>query len=202
MSWDQEADRGLLSAFCAIYKPGTEDYKRLVDAMHSYGYGCTPKAVTYDFNRLIRRIDFDFDFCFSVLSRFFFFNSELDSALLTPGFTGNTFRSSAARREPALPRTRMAPLPQEAQSRRLRRSRPRRRTPRLEESASVPPRAVSWSTRKTTKTSRIRLRPSATPSPSRLASPLSRKSPSPPMTRSLRMSPRPSGKFYLICFSG
>jgi len=51
VSWDQEADRGLLSAFCAVYRPGADEYQRLTDLMHSYGYFCTRKALTYGFNR-------------------------------------------------------------------------------------------------------------------------------------------------------
>lgn len=49
MTWDHEADHALLSAIMQELSPTQENLRVIKDRMHTYGYTCTTKAITYCF---------------------------------------------------------------------------------------------------------------------------------------------------------
>jgi uncharacterized protein (UPF0297 family) len=47
MTWDHTADHELLSAMVSVLQPSQDQLRSVVDIMHSRGYMCTLKAITY-----------------------------------------------------------------------------------------------------------------------------------------------------------
>lgn len=76
MTWDHRADHDLLTAIMQELQPSQEQLRGVMARMHSFGYSCTVKAITYcprNFfsffsHHLARPFFFFFPFIYSFLS--------------------------------------------------------------------------------------------------------------------------------------
>lgn len=47
MTWDHHADHNLLTAMVQELQPSQEQLRCVMERMHSFGYTCSLKAITY-----------------------------------------------------------------------------------------------------------------------------------------------------------
>lgn len=97
MTWDHHANHDLLTAIMQELQPSQEQLRGVVACMHSFGYTCTLKAITYCLLTIYYSLRPHFHHHLPFL--FFFFFNLWTGSLLTASFSSNSQHLQKLRRK-------------------------------------------------------------------------------------------------------